>query len=332
MDWQPRRLQQWLATRLGPIEELTVIPVASGFSNNNYAIDCGGHRWLLRKPPLLTSHQSAHNVLREYRILEALQSTSVRVPKTVISCDDCSVIGAPFFIMDRVNGVVIDQRLPESYGLSAESLSVVAAEMIDTLVELHQQDWKSLGLQTIGCAEGFLDRQVERWLAQYRAGFCRDHHLPHLEEVADWLCSHRPSDQPAVIMHGDFHLGNLLFSQQPPARALALIDWELTTLGDPLLDLASALLVWPENEVVPAQQLACRYAQFSGFDLSALDYYRVLAAWKRAVILESRYRSLRNNKDLAAANPAALQHFELLIPQLLQKAWQLVSGGSTGKV
>jgi aminoglycoside phosphotransferase (APT) family kinase protein len=336
MEWQPRRLQEWLTQQLGIPGAITVKAIEGGTSNEVYAVDMGQHRWVLRKPPSRLSHHSAHNVLREYRIISTLQKTAVRVPKLVASCEDISVIGTPFYLMDRVPGVVVSDRLPELYRLSPHSHGGFGFAMMDALVEVHSVDWKSLKLSDIGVEDGYLDRQVDRWLSQYSTRKFRE--LPHLEMLADWLQNNRPPAQKPVLMHGDYRLDNILFSPQPPARVLAIIDWELTTIGDPLLDLALALVFWPgpdndwqlTNSSMPgrswlkklpkAAELATYYASKTGCDIVDLDYYRVMAAWKLAIISESRYARLM------VTDPSAISNTQLeeFAPRILDKAYQHV--------
>lgn len=334
MEWQPRRLQEWLSQQLNLQASLSVEVIEGGTSNEVYALEFGQHHWVLRKPPSRLSHHSAHNVLREYRIIKALQKTSVRVPKLVAACEDISVIGTPFYIMDRVPGVIVSDRLPELYRMSPYSHSGFGYAMMDALVELHSVDWKPLNLSDIGVEDGYLDRQVDRWLAQYTTRKFRE--LPHLDELANWLQKNQPPAQQPVLMHGDFRLNNIIFSSQPPARVLAVIDWELTTIGDPLLDLALALVFWPgpdndwqlTNSSMPgrswlkklprAAELAAYYAEETDRDLAELDYYRVLAAWKLAIISESRYARLMVT-DMSAISNEQLKEFA---PRMLDKAYQ----------
>lgn len=336
MEWQPRRLQEWLAQQLGIRGEITVKAIEGGTSNEVYAVDLDRHRWVLRKPPSRLSHHSAHNVLREHRIMSTLQKTAVRVPKMVASCEDISVIGTPFYLMDRVPGLVVNDRLPELYRLSPDSHGGFGFAMMDALVEVHSVDWKALKLADIGAEDGYLDRQVDRWLSQYNTRKFRE--LPHLDMLAAWLQNNRPPEQSPVLMHGDYRLDNILFSSQPPARVLAIIDWELTTIGDPLLDLALALVFWPgpdndwqlTNSSMPgrnwlkklpkAAELAAYYAEKTGRDLAQLDYYRVLAAWKLAIISESRYARLMVT-DASAISNTQLKEFA---PRILEKAYQHV--------
>lgn len=340
MEWQPRRLQEWLGRELDVHGPINVKLIEGSTSNEVYEIDIDNHRWVLRKPPSRLSHHAAHNVLREYRIISALQKTKVRVPKLVSSCEDISVIGTPFYLMDRVPGVLVSDRLPELYRLSPHSHGGFGFAMMDALVELHSVDWKSLDLSNIGVEDRYLDRQVDRWQAQYNTRKFRD--LPHLDLLADWLQKNRPPAQQSVLMHGDYRLNNIIFSSQPPARVLAIIDWELTTIGDPLLDLALSLVFWPgpdndwqlTNSSMPgrswlkqlpkAADLANYYAEKTGRDLNALDYYRVLAAWKLAIISESRYARLMVT-DVKTINNDQLKEFA---PRILEKAYNYVSSAT----
>ncbi len=334
MEWYPRRLQEWIGRQLGVHGTLSVKEIEGGMSNEVYAIDIDGHRWLLRKPPSRLSHHSAHNVLREYRILDTLQKTRVRVPKLIASCEDIAVIGTPFYLMDNVSGVVVGDRLPELYRLSPDSHGGFGFAMMDALIELHSVDWKLLKLADIGVEEGYLDRQVDRWMSQYTTRKFRE--LPHLDTLAQWLQENQPPAQSPVLMHGDYRLNNIIFSAQPPARVLAIIDWELTTIGDPLLDLALALVFWsgPDNDweltnprlpgrgwlkkLPPGVELAAYYADKTGRDLSNLDYYCILAAWKLAIISESRYARLMVTDSSAMSNNA-LKEFA---PRILEAAHQ----------
>lgn len=328
MDWQPRRLQAWLRDELAVDESINVLPVEGGFSNENFLITSASRRWLLRKPPVLTSHQSAHNVLREHRVLQVLQHSAVRVPRPVACCQDRSVIGTPFILMDWVAGVRLDSHQPDSYHLSQNNWQVIGAATLQQLINLHQLDWRALQLQDLGCVDGFLERQVERWMAQYRAVKQRLPQVPLnlevLPQVAEWLQLHCPRADIDVLLHGDFHCQNLLFSRQPPIRALAVIDWELATLGDSRLDLAAVVSGF-EDAGMPGyivRDLVARYAEVIGADVSQLAYFQVLAAWKRAVILVSRFTSLWSAR---AANDPLLLGLQQHISLLLERAARMSS-------
>jgi aminoglycoside phosphotransferase (APT) family kinase protein len=334
LQWQPRRLQQWLGQYLDIEGAISVNQIHGPISNDNYSVDWGVHRWLLRKSPAVLSHQSAHNVLREYRILKALETTAVRAPHTIIACDDRSIIGSAFYIMERVNGIVTCRTLPAPYSLIDNCVDTLAVEMINALVVLHNVDWQAVKLGDIGKTTGYLEQQVGRWLAQHQAQSCGE--FPSIVALSTWLRENRPVEQKVSLIHGDYQLGNLIISRQPPARLLAIIDWELTTLGDPLMDLASALLSWPTkgntyvNSLLAGgraqrgsarfEQLAQRYGQATGLDMSSLNYYLVLAAWKRAIILESRYGSLQKNPLSPRCDSKQLDQIKTDIELLLEQA------------
>ncbi len=340
MEWSVKRLQQWLQAQLAADvsnislkdEKLRVKALPVGLSNEVYALSLGSKKWILRKPPASISHQSAHKVLREYKIIKALARAHIRLPRLGYCCDDLSVIGTEFFLMDWVDGITVNERLSDAYLLAPDSHTGFGFELIDALVELHAVDWRSSGLADIGREEGFLEQQINRWSIQYQSNIREE--LPQVDRIAHWLRRHLPKQQRSCIIHGDYKLDNLLFSRQPPARAVAIIDWEMATIGDPLLDLGSAMMFWPEpgnpvadqpalrKRTMPLHQLPStstlvqRYADATGLDVGAIHYYMVFAAWKRAIILESRYRS----HDANATGGDFKSRLEHYIPSLLERA------------
>lgn len=334
MDQQLRRLQHWLKERVDGDGPMSVTLIKGAISNENYAIDWGPHRWLLRKSPAVLSHQNAHNVLREFRILKALEASGVRAPKTVIACDDRRIVGSAFYIMERVNGVVVDRLLPPSYGLSDDCVEQMAVNMIDTLVALHAVDWKGMALSDIARSKGSTEQQVRRWSAQHLAQNASD--FTAVMTLSNWLRAHCPKEREVVLVHGDYQLNNMIISRQPPARLLAVIDWELATLGNPLMDLASVLLSWPtrgnaffgsllaggrpQRGVKTFAQLAHQYAEKSHRDVSSLNYYLVLAAWKRAIIVESRYKALLSASSSNGNDASLIKRLRSDIESLLEQA------------
>ncbi len=332
MDWQPRRLESWLHDRLGVSSPLLINPLSAGYSNENYLLTSGYNRWVLRKPPTVSSHHAAHKVLREFAVLSALQKTDVPVPRPVIACDDLVVIGSPFFIMDYVPGANVEEQLPDLYVLEENCCARIIGEVIAALAELHRQDWLKLALQEVGRPEAYLESQVERWRSQFLAQSDRTQSSVMSRDqvllIGQWLRDYLPEERTAVLLHGDFQLSNMIFSKQPPVRLLAITDWELAALGDPLLDLASLLLSWSshrqccQQHLCPSiQEVAQQYFKAMAYDVVPLNYYLVLAAWKRAIILENRYRrcclqddsrSTRQGRDL---QPLANQ-----IDQLIKQA------------
>jgi aminoglycoside phosphotransferase (APT) family kinase protein len=267
---------------------------------------------------------------REFRVLRALEGSGVPVPRAVAMCTDRTVFGAPFLVMEEIPGVPITDGLPTGYGPGA--VGSLGREMMGALARIHSVDWERSGLETFGRPDRFLERQVERWRSQYRSYTVRD--LPAFDAVATWLERNRPEAQTPGILHGDFHLDNCLWAMDRP-RLLAVIDWELSTIGDPLLDLGLCLALWGVRPVpTPGlariqavsrvhdapdmQELAEQYAEQSGRTITHLAYYLTLALWKLAAILEGAYaqhlagqldteyaRGLRNDVPLLLDEAAA---------------------------
>jgi aminoglycoside phosphotransferase (APT) family kinase protein len=278
-------------------------PLTGGNSNATFRLDGPGLPLVLRRPPAAAVSDTAHSMSREHRVLRALAGTPVRAPRAVAFCEDPAVTGAPFLVVEHVPGVSITDRLPESYPPGADTVRRLGEEMVDALAELHAVDHEAVGLTDFGRPEHFLERQVARWTRQYESHAVRD--LPRFGQVAGWLERHRPPDGQPAIMHGDFHLDNCLYSPDEP-HLLAVIDWELATIGDPLLDLGLALALWGPRPVEPCalpriqavsrqpaaptrHELAARYAGRSGRSVEHLRYYLVLALWKLAAIVEGAY-------------------------------------------
>ena len=293
----------WMQDRVAALEpplEFEVIP--GGRSNLSYRVsDTAGGRWVLRRPPLHGVLESAHDMGREHRIQAALQDTPVPVPPLVGYEADPEVTGAEFYVMDFVDGLVArdadvarDHLTPAARGRAGESL-------VEVLVELHRVDPDAAGLGDLARKEGYIARQLKRWLGQYEKGSERD--IPAIPEVHDRLAAGIPDQGPATIVHGDYRLDNLILS--PEGDVQAVLDWELCTLGDPLADVGLLMVYWTETEaeeILPLgsapttvdgfpgrQEVAARYAELSGRDISQLDFYVAFGYWKLAVILEGVY-------------------------------------------
>ncbi len=258
---------------------------------------------VLRRPPRGPLPPSAHDVLREARLLRALENTPVRVPKVLAVCDDTAVIGAPFYVMERIDGVVVTDSLPEPLDNPAER-ERIADQLIETLVELHAVDWQAVGLEGFGKPTGYLERQLRRFTGLWEHNRTRE--LPEVEEVGSWLAANIPQSPPSTIVHGDYRLGNTMLAHGAPARLIAVLDWEMATIGDPLADVGYMMLHWrqPGDPVgrfnlqdvtmrpgFPSrQELIERYEQRSGRSMQALDWYVTLALWKAVVFMEGNYK------------------------------------------
>ncbi|MFD0689371.1 phosphotransferase family protein [Actinomadura fibrosa] len=276
--------------------------VPGGRSNLTYEVTDGRSSWIVRRPPLGHVLATAHDMAREHRVMTALAGTGVPVPATYALCEDPDVIGAPFYVMEKVEGVPY-RNAAELRPLGAEQVARIAGRMVDTLVDLHGVDPAGIGLAGFGRPEGFLARQVRRWKRQLDASYTRD--LPEADELHALLEAGLPAESPPAIVHGDYRLDNLLVGDG--GRIAAVLDWEMATLGDPLTDLALLLVYMRRRTPVPgegdamrapgfpsAEEVAARYAERSGRDLSALGFYVALACFKLAVISEGiHYRFLQ---------------------------------------
>lgn len=277
----------------------------AGHSNETFFITYAGREMVLRRPPLGAFLPSAHDVGREYRVLTGLNGTRARTPRTILMCEDTKVIGAPFYLMDKVDGIVIRDVLPERF--SPETRGEIGLELIDALVELHSVDLTAAGLSTFGKLEGYLERQLKRWAGQLELTLPHTRPLPDLEATGRWLRAEVPETQVTTLVHGDYKLDNVVFGPETPARLVAILDWEMSTLGDPLADLGWMISFWREpgdaaDDIFARTSrvtempgfssradLIERYAGATGRDVSGLDWYQVLAIWKLAILLEGSY-------------------------------------------
>ncbi len=280
--------------------DLDATPIGEGHSNVTFMLSTGV---VLRRPPRGPLPPSAHDVLREARLLRALESTPVRVPRVLAVGDDESVIGAPFYVMEQKVGEVITDAMPPALDNPAER-DRIADQLIEALVELHAVDWTAIGLEGFGKPSGYLERQLRRFNGLWEINRTRE--LPLVEEVGSWLAANLPESPPATIVHGDYRLGNTMFGSQAPARLVAIFDWEMATIGDPLADLGYMVMHWtqpgdPDSkfnlhtvtrlEGFPSrEQLIQRYEERSGRSMQALNWYVTLALWKAIVFMEGNYK------------------------------------------
>jgi aminoglycoside phosphotransferase (APT) family kinase protein len=280
--------------------ELSAAPIGEGHSNVTFELSTGV---VLRRPPRGPLPPSAHDVLREARLLAALEPTPVRVPKVLAVCSDPEVIGAPFYVMEQVQGDVITDTIPGPLD-NPEQRARIADELIDVLVELHSVDWSAIGLEGFGKPTGYLERQLRRFNGLWEHNQTRE--LPEVEEVGSWLAANMPASPAATIVHGDYRLGNTMFASRAPARLIAIFDWEMATIGDPLADLGYMMMNWTRPEdpqikfrlhsvtVLPGfptrEEMIARYEERSGRSMQSLSWYATLALWKAVVFMEGNYK------------------------------------------
>jgi aminoglycoside phosphotransferase (APT) family kinase protein len=322
--------------------ELTVSPIGEGHSNVTYLIEReDGSELVLRRPPRPPLPPSAHDVLREARLLGALAATAARVPRVLAVGDDPATIGSPFYLMERVPGEVIVFSLPPALEHPAARRRI-ADELIDSLVEIHAVDWRAAGLEGFGKPTGYLERQLRRFSGLWEINKTRE--IPAVERVGSWLAEHRPDPHPptpATIVHGDYRLGNTIFSANAPAELRAVLDWEMATIGDPLADLGYLCMMWSEpgdppgglrdalGRVTRAEgfptraELIARYEERSGRSMRDLRWYIALAVWKSVVFMEGNYK----RAVAGATDDPYLQHFGEGVLQLAAHAEEVALGG-----
>ena len=294
------RLRSWFAANVQGATggELTASLISGGRSNLTYAIHDGNQQWVLRRPPLGHVLPTAHDMAREYKVLTALAPTAVPVPATSAFCDDTAVNDAPFYVMELIDGKIL-RTTPEIAALTKDEARRCSEELIDVLVAIHAVDYQAVGLGDFGHPDGYVERQVRRWGEQWERSKTRE--LPIVDELARRLRAALPTSPPPTIVHGDYRLDNTMLAPDDPGRIVAVLDWEMATLGDPLADLGLYLLYYVRDDAqtgnvgatisteagfLPRDDVVERYANQSGRDVSQLDFYEALAAYKLAIILE----------------------------------------------
>jgi aminoglycoside phosphotransferase (APT) family kinase protein len=294
------RLAPVLADRLGDERWLDAHAelISGGKSNLTFLVRSDAGDVVLRRPPTGTLLPSAHDMVREARVQRALADTDVPVARIVLA-DEGELIGIQCYVMERVPGHVIRGELPPSYAGTAAERTALAHAFADTLAHLHAVEFDAVGLGDYGRPEGFMERQVRRWAGQWEKS--RTHDVPEIEELGRRLAADVPAQQRSTIVHGDFRIDNVVYSADDPGTINAVLDWELSTLGDPLTDLALLMLFWREEgegqlRLIPGvthlpgfptrHEMLERYAATSGADLSDLGYYQAFAHYKFAIIAQ----------------------------------------------
>jgi aminoglycoside phosphotransferase (APT) family kinase protein len=336
------RLARWLtahgliAGEPPPGEPPAVQLITGGRSNLTYRLDVGGSRLVLRRPPLGHVLPTAHDMAREHRVLTALQGTGIPVPAPLALCQDTSVIGAPFYLMTFVDGVMLRTREDAALLTRAEAaqLSEVLAA---TLAAIHAVDVTAVGLETFGRPEGYLARQLARWQRQWELSATRE--VPGYPQLVARLAEGLPEDGDQALLHGDFRLDNTLVSLGPRPAVAAVVDWEMSTLGDPLADLGLTLVYWADPAdpdwpdigvgatAVPGFHsragLARRYAELTGRDLSRIGYYMAFGCFKLAVVLEGIHARFLQRKTVGEG----FEREGPVVPVLIERAHQILDSG-----
>jgi aminoglycoside phosphotransferase (APT) family kinase protein len=308
--------------------------IGEGHSNITFLVRRGDSRVVLRRPPRPPLPPSAHDVLREARLLKALEGTPVRVPNVLAVGDDESVLGVPFYVMEEMHGSVLASAIPAPLDTPAERRRT-AEELVDALVEVHTVDWGACGLEGYGKPTGYLERQLRRFRGLWEHNKTRE--LPVVEELGDWLGRNMPESPESTIVHGDYRLGNVMMADRAPAELVAIFDWELSTIGDPLADVGYLTVTWVEPDdpqdtmfanlsaVTRAEgfltraEMIARYEEKSGRSMSALNWYQALALWKAAVFMEGNYKRFQSG----SSDDEYLALFDRGVPMLAEKAREI---------
>ncbi|MFV9635637.1 phosphotransferase family protein [Mycobacterium neumannii] len=320
------RLTDWMdaAELPGKGEPLQTRFLSGGTQNVIYELRRGEHSCVLRMPPPGAPADRDKGILREWRIIEALDGTDVPHTEAVAVCEDAAVLGRPFYLMGFVDGWspmdLDDRKWPEPFDSDLSARGELAYQLAEGIALLSQVDWKAKGLHDLGRPDGFHERQVDRWTAFFER--IKGREIDGLDVATDWLRTHRPLDYVPGLMHGDYQFANVMYRHGAPARLAAIVDWEMGTVGDPKLDLGWMVQSWPEDTAAPTDSemgyvdmrgmpsradVVAHYAKVSGRQVNDLDYYLVLAKWKLAIVLEQGFQRAGDNEKLLAYGPVIVE-------------------------
>ena len=299
------RLEPYLRAHFPGVEgPLTVKQFPSGHSNLTYLVRLGDREMVLRRPPFGSQVKTAHDMGREYRVLSKLHAAYPPAPRVLLYCDDLSILGAPFYVMERLRGVILRKDPPDALNFTPEIARRLSGSFIDNLARLHSLDYEAIGLGDLGKPQGYLHRQVRGWIERYHAS--RTHDLKEVEKIFVWLNQRIPAASEAALIHNDYKYDNLVLDPADITRVVGVLDWEMSTIGDPLSDLGTALAYWVDAEdpeelqgirscpsnypgSLTRAQLAERYARITGRDVSSMAFYLAFARFKVAVIYQQIY-------------------------------------------
>jgi aminoglycoside phosphotransferase (APT) family kinase protein len=287
-----------------PQGQLQVRQFPSGASNLTYLLSIGEWEGVLRRPPFGPVAPKAHDMEREAKLLQLIHPVFPLAPRPYFFCNDLSILEVPFYVMERRKGIVINDRFPEGVEPDKELCQKISNTVVETLVQIHSIDWQAAGLGTFGRPEGFLERQVKGWIERYLRA--QTDEIPQIGSLTRWLSEHVPDSPAATLIHNDFKLNNMLLQADDLSQPIAVLDWEMATIGNPLFDLAVSLTYWVQSDdpeelqtVLPAitsrpgfitrAEFMEAYAQKSGRDLSAMHFYLPFAYFKLAVIVQQIY-------------------------------------------
>jgi aminoglycoside phosphotransferase (APT) family kinase protein len=308
----------------GPV---SILQFPGGHSNLTYLVTAGGREYVLRRPPFGSKVKSAHDMGREVRVLSHLAPIWPLAPRPIRFCEDESVLGAKFYLMERIRGAIIRRELPE--GIDPRAL---CESFVDTLVSLHAIDWHAAGLEGWGNPEGYVERQVTGWTKRWHDA--RTDEIPEIDAVAAWLAAHLPVSGPATIIHNDFKIDNLVLDDRDPNRIIGILDWEMSTIGDPLADFGWMLSYWPDPDDkagnvmtsmstddgwLTRREMLDLYEERTGRVMREFPFYQAFALFKLAIIMEGSYsRFVRGQAD-----DPLFAGMKERVPALADAAWSV---------
>jgi len=311
---------------------LTVKQFPSGHSNLTYSIQLGNRSMVLRRPPFGSKVKSAHDMSREFHVLSRLHPAYPPAPQVLLYCEDDSVLGAPFYLMEPIGGVILRRDPPPGLPFTPQTARGLCESFIDNLARLHSIDYAGIGLTDLGKPQGYLERQVRGWIERYHAS--KTHDIPEVDKISQWVQQNLPASSYATLIHNDYKFDNMILDPADLTKIIGLLDWEMCTLGDPLSDLGTALAYWVEASdpddfqqlrwgpsnypgSMTRSELVERYAKSSGRDVSNMIFYLVFARFKVAVIVQQiyyRFHAGLTNDQRFASMPA-------LVQTLLRASW-----------
>jgi len=291
---------------LDTTNEMTIKQFSGGYSNLTYLLKFGDHEMVLRRPPVGANIKTAHDMKREYSILKYLGPVFNYCPEALVYCEDQSIIGTSFYVMRRIPGIILRKELPKALHFKPEEARKLCEKLLDVHVELHDIDVKSAGLDFIGKPDGYVSRQVNGWSGRYRKAKTDD--APDFETVIKWLDDKQPKDTDSpVLVHNDFKFDNVVLNPKNPMNIIGVLDWEMATYGDPLMDLGNSMAYWVEKNdpdefqsirVMPTtmdgaltrDEMICRYGEKTGLNMEYFDYYLCFGLFRLAVIAQQIYK------------------------------------------
>jgi aminoglycoside phosphotransferase (APT) family kinase protein len=330
------RLNSYLRQRLTTFAaEIEIEQFPGGHSNLTYLIRYGDQEFVLRRPPVGPVAPTAHDMPREFRLLTVIYPHFPLAPAPVLLCEDASVIGAPFYLMERRRGFIVGFEVPNQIGHNVELRRRLSESVVDTLAALHAIDIQTTGIVQIGKPAGFVERQVRGWADRWKRS--RTGELPEMEQVIEWLINRIPAEltAAATIVHNDFKLDNLMLADDDPARVVAVLDWEMCTVGDPLIDVGLLLTYWTmrgdRNSSLRAvtngpgwstrAEMVERYEAKTGRDLSRIAFYETFARFKVAVVIQQIYFRYVQGQT----KDERFRDFDQLVAELANEARELAA-------